>query len=181
MKTTDLSGFWAPTDDSRPSDHLFDHAASNWTKISSDAGWESGQNVVFRFVCDTTPGVGRNWIRVDATVGPCEIWLDGSYVGEFDDPVGPLCFEIISMQSEHDVVLHASHAPTSPFGVQLFETGPARLARHRLLCVEASTEHALFQFDCEVDTTAGGPTSVTMAFVRDGEIVDPENRRSTTR
>jgi beta-mannosidase len=138
----------------------------------------------------------RWWLELDGLFYQGDVWLDGTYLGDTEGYFVPHAFEVtdaLAARHEHQLAVEVSCAPQTdrrakrnitgvfqhwdcldrdwnPGGiwrpVRLAESGPVRIARLRVLCLEATPERAVVSFGVTLDadtarrielrTTVGG-------------------------
>lgn len=128
------------------------------------------------------PSGRRAWLTFDGIFYQSDIWLDGSYVGDTEGYFFPHTFEVTDVlraRSEHVLAVELTCSPQrdhkakrnltgvfqhwdcfdpdwNPGGiwrpVSLYETGPIRIARARVLCVEATSELAVLAVRVVLDS-----------------------------
>jgi beta-mannosidase len=153
----------------------------------------------------------RSWLVLDGVFYQSDVWLDGSYLGDTEGYFFPHAFDIstpVAERSEHVLAvevacskpgdLSAKRNITGVFqhwdcldpdwnpggiwrGVRIERTGPVRIHRLRVLCVEAGVERALLSLRALLDSgSAGTVRLVTRVGGVDHELEQPvaagENR-----
>lgn len=134
------------------------------------------------FETEQLPFRARWWLIFDGVCGQSDVWLDGGYLGDTDLPFAPTVFEITDAASEGREHVLAVEVTSDPPGdparkrsltgvhggwdtmdatrnvggiwrpVRLETSGPQRLARHRVLCTDASTEQATLRCAVRIDS-----------------------------
>ena len=124
----------------------------------------------------------RCWLQLDGLFYQGDVWLDRSYLGDTEGYFFPHCFEVTEAmreRSEHLLALELTCSRPSdltakrnltgvfqhwscfdrdwnPGGiwrpVHLYETGPVRIVRLRVLCIEATQERATVEIRAQFET-----------------------------
>lgn len=124
----------------------------------------------------------RAWLTFDGLFYQGDVWLDGGYLGDTEGYFIPHTFEVtdaLGDRSEHALAVEVTCTPQhgsstkrnitgvfqhwdcldptwNPGGiwrpVRLTETGPVRIARLRVLCVEANAERAVLALQAVLDS-----------------------------
>ncbi|MDP9074753.1 MAG: hypothetical protein M3N98_11370 [Actinomycetota bacterium] len=132
----------------------------------------------------------RSWLRLDGLFYQGDVWLDGAYLGNTEGYFFPHTFEVtdgLRTAREHVLAIEvACSRPAdrrskrnltgvfqhwdcidgdwNPGGiwrpVQLIETGPVRLSRLRVLCLEATSERAIVEIRAELETPVAATVQV---------------------
>ena len=132
----------------------------------------------------------RHWLVLDGIFYQGDVWLDGSYVGDTEGYFASHAFEIteaLADRSEHILAVEvtcsrpkdrsAKRNITGSFqdgegvdpdwnpggiwrGVRVEESGPVRIARLRVLCLEANTDRAIVELRAVLDAADAGPVSI---------------------
>lgn len=154
----------------------------------------------------------RTWLTFDGVFYQADAWIDGAYLGDVEGYFFPHTFEIteaVAGRAEHVLALEVAcdrpsdltakrnltgvfqhwdlHDPDwNPGGiwrpVHVHETGPVRLARVRIRCIEATSERAVFAFRATLDTATAGPARIETsvgdiaAHAQDVSLAVGENR-----
>lgn len=121
-----------------------------------------------QFAVDATT-TSRAWLHVDQVVEHVALWLDNRYLGEPQTPFQPRILELPNgtknaMLSVEFVEIHDIRMPS----IELFHTGPIRIARHKVLCTEATNDRGSLDMHVELDTNI-----TTTAWVR--TVITDEN------
>ena len=123
----------------------------------------------------------RRFLQLDGVFYYGDVWLDGDYVGATEGYFVPHAFEVTdtcAARVEHVLAIEVACPPqrdrtakrtiTGVFGhwnasdptwnpggiwrsVHIAETGPVRIARDRLLCIEASVERGRLEYEVVLD------------------------------
>ncbi|MDQ1416249.1 MAG: beta-mannosidase [Acidimicrobiaceae bacterium] len=139
---------------------------------------------------ESKPG-WRTWLQLDGLFYQGDVWLDGSYLGDTEGYFFPNTFEITeaaAQRSEHLLALELTcdrpsdktakrnltgvfqhwdciDSDWNPGGiwrpVTLFETGPVRVAKLRVLCTDANEERATLEFRATLDVAQAALVRVT--------------------
>ena len=126
----------------------------------------------------------RSWLTLDGVFYDGDVWLDGGYVGATEGYFFPHTFEVtdaLKERSEHLLAIEVGCSPPgdltskraltgafqhsefvdptwNPGGiwrpVGVTETGPVRVSRLRVLCVEATAERAVLDVRAVLDAAA---------------------------
>ncbi len=137
-----------------------------------------------RFSSDDLEAGRRRFLVLDGVFYYADVWLDGTYLGATDGYFTPHAFEVTGVLAgagEHVVAIEVACPPQTdktakrlvtgvfsqwdnldPFWnpgglwrrVHVVETGPVRMARHRVVCTEATASHGRLVVDLTLD--AGG-------------------------
>ncbi len=143
---------------------------------------------------DQTEPRCRTWLQFDGLFYQGDVWLDGSYLGDTEGYFFPHAFEVteaMAERSEHVLALELTCDRPSdttakrnltgvfqhwdcidpdwnPGGiwrpVTLFDTGPVRVAKLRVLCADANEERATLDFGATLDVEQAALVSVTTAI-----------------
>jgi beta-mannosidase len=158
-----------------------------------------------RFVLDELPADRRRWLTLDGIFYQADVWFDGAYLGDAEGYFMPHSFDVTALSrigDEHVIAVEAVCSPQhshrgkrnitgifqhwdgmdrdwNPGGiwrpVHLYDTGPARIDRLRVLCRDADAARAHLLLRAIVDCDQG--RSVTIRTVVDGEVVTQSERR----
>jgi beta-mannosidase len=140
----------------------------------------------------------RTWLQLDGLFYQGDVWLDGSYLGDTEGYFFPHTFEvteIATQRSDHVLALELTCDRPSdrtakrnltgvfqhwdcidpdwnPGGiwrpVVLFETGPVRVAKLRVLCTDANEERATLELRATLDVQQAALVSVTTTIAGPG-------------
>ncbi len=143
----------------------------------------------------------RRWITLDGIMYQADAWLDGAYLGDPEGYFFPHSFDITDLArigDEHVLAIEVacpdqhSGARTSITGllqdwrglpdgwnpggiwrpVRMYETGPVRIDRLKVLCRDADERSAHVLLGAHLDSDA--IREVTVVTRRDGEVVDEQ-------
>jgi beta-mannosidase len=158
-----------------------------------------------RFELDQLPADRRRWLTLDGVFYQSDVWLDGAYLGDAEGYFMPHSFDVTALSrigDEHvvavEVVCSPQHSPRgkrnitgifqhwdgldrdwNPGGiwraVHLYDTGPARVDRLRVLCRDADEARAHVLIQAVVDCDQG--RSVVIRTFVDGEVASENERR----
>jgi beta-mannosidase len=158
-----------------------------------------------RFSLPEPAGDRRRWITLDGVFYQADIWLDGAYLGDPEGYFMPHSFDITALSrigDEHVVAIEVACAPQSghrgkrnitgifqhwdgldrtwnPGGlwrpVHVYDTGPVRVDRFRILCRDADETRAHLVLGARLDSDHA--RSVTIRTSIDGEPVHESERR----
>lgn len=146
----------------------------------------------------------RRWITLDGIFYQADVWLDGAYLGDPEGYFSSHSFDVTTLSSfgdEHVLAVEVTCAPQpgttgrrnitgvfqppagigpkrNPGGlwrpVWLYDTGPVRIDRLRVLCRDADERRAHLRISTHLDSDR--PTPVTMRTFVDDELVDEQRQ-----
>lgn len=153
-----------------------------------------------RFRADAPTAGRRRWITLDGVMYQSDAWLDGAYLGDAEGYFFPHSFDItqlVGIGEEHVLAVEVACSPQGeartnitgvlqawdglPHGwnpgglwrkVRLYDTGPIRIDRLRVLCRDADERSAHVLISATFDSDA--PHDLTVVTRRDGDIVDEQ-------
>lgn len=153
-----------------------------------------------RFRADAPEPGRRRWITLDGVMYQSDAWLDGAYLGDAEGYFFPHSFDItqlVGIGDEHVLAVEVACSPQSgartnitgvlqawdglppdwnPGGlwrkVRMYETGPIRIDRLRVLCRDADEQRAHVVLSATFDSDA--PRDLTVVTRRDGEVIDEQ-------
>jgi beta-mannosidase len=155
-----------------------------------------------RFTADPPSDGARRWITLDGIFYQADVWLDGAYLGDPEGYFFPHSFDVTALcelDDEHVLAIEATCAPQSgatgrrnitgvfqhwdgmdrqwnPGGiwrtVHLYDTGPVRLDRLRVLCRDADARRAHLRLVARLDSDA--QRSVIVRTFVDDELHDEQ-------
>jgi beta-mannosidase len=158
-----------------------------------------------RFTLDEPADGHRRWITLDGIFYQADIWLDGAYLGDPEGYFMPHSFDasaLLRIGDEHVIAIEVACAPQTshrgkrnitgifqhwdgldrtwnPGGlwrpVHVYETGPVRIDRYRVLCRDADETRAHLLLDARLDSDQA--RAVTVRTRIDGEVVHQAERR----
>jgi beta-mannosidase len=158
-----------------------------------------------RFELDELPEQRRRWLTLDGIFYQADVWFDGAYLGDAEGYFMPHTFDVTALSQigdEHVVAVETVCSPQdshrgkrnitgifqhwdgmdrdwNPGGiwrpVLLYDTGPARIDRLRVLCRDADSARAHLLLRAAVDCDQS--RSVTVRTFVDGEVVIVSERR----
>ena len=158
-----------------------------------------------RIVTDEIAEGRRRWLTLDGVFYQADVWLDGAYLGDAEGYFMPHSFDVTALSrigEEHVVAVEVVCAPQrshrgkrnitgifqhwdgidrdwNPGGlwrsVHLYDTGPARIDRLRVLCRDADDARAHVLLRTTVDCDEG--RTVTIRTHVDDELVSENERR----
>ena len=158
-----------------------------------------------RFALDEPLEDRRRWLTLDGVFYQADVWLDGAYLGDPEGYFFPHTFDITALSrigDEHVVAIEVACPPQrshrgrrtitgvfqhwdaidldwNPGGlwrpVHVFDTGPVRVDRFRVLCRDADESRAHVLLSARLDSD--GPRAVTLRTTVDGEVVFEHERR----
>lgn len=150
----------------------------------------------------------RRWITLDGVFYQGDVWLDGAYLGDPEGYFFPHTYDITALSrigTEHTVAVEVTCSPQrshrgrrnvtgvfqywdgidrtwNPGGlwrpVKVYDTGPVRIDRLRVLCRDADESRAHLLLTAKLDSDA--PRPVTLRTLVDGEPVAELDRRLAT-
>lgn len=150
----------------------------------------------------------RRWITLDGVFYQADVWLDGAYLGDPEGYFFPHSYDITALSrigSDHTVAIEVTCAPQrshrgrrnvtgvfqywdgidrtwNPGGlwrpVKVYDTGPVRIDRLRVLCRDADATRAHLLLTARLDSDA--PRPVTVRTLVDGQPVAELERRLAT-
>ena len=158
-----------------------------------------------RFDVDELPAGRRRWLTLDGIFYQADVWFDGAYLGDAEGYFMPHTFDVTALSQigdEHVVAVETVCSPQdghrgkrnitgifqhwdgmdrdwNPGGiwrpVHLYDTGPARIDRLRVLCRDAdeARAHVLLRASVDCDQSR----SVIVRTFVDGEVVTVTERR----
>lgn len=144
------------------------------------------------------PATGRRrWITFDGVFYQADAWLDGAYLGDPEGYFYPHSFDVTQLAKigdEHVLAVEVACAPQraarsnitgvlqssdymptgwNPGGlwrsVRMYDTGPVRIDRLRVLCRDADVRRAHVRFTAQLDSA--GPHEIVVRTRRDGIVV----------
>jgi beta-mannosidase len=158
-----------------------------------------------RFTTPPPADGARRWITLDGIFYQADVWLDGAYLGDPEGYFTSHSFDVTSLSrfgDEHVLAVEVTCSPQastsgrrnitgvfqSPSGIGsdrnpgglwrpvcLYDTGPVRIDRLRVLCRDADTRRAHLRIATRLDSDRLSP--VTLRTSIDGVLVD-EQRQS---
>lgn len=159
-----------------------------------------------RFVAVPPDEGRRRWITFDGVFYQADAWLDGAYLGDPEGYFFPHSFDVTQLAKigdEHvlavEVACAQQHATRSnitgvlqssecmPAGwnpgglwrsVRMYDTGPVRVDRLRVLCRDADVRRAHVRFNAQLDSA--GPHEIVVRTRRDGIVVDERSSAVAT-
>lgn len=158
-----------------------------------------------RFGLDELPDQRRRWLTLDGVFYQADVWFDGAYLGDAEGYFMPHTFDVTALSQigdEHVVAVETVCSPQdshrgkrnitgifqhwdgmdrdwNPGGiwrpVHLYDTGPARIDRLRVLCrdADAARAHLLLRASVDCDQSR----SVVVRTFVDGDVVTVSDRR----
>jgi beta-mannosidase len=147
----------------------------------------------------------RRWVTLDGIFYQADVWLDGAYLGDPEGYFFPHTFDITALSrigDEHVIAIEVACPPQrshrgkrtitgvfqywdgidrtwNPGGlwrpVHVFDTGPVRVDRYRVLCRDADETRAHVLLSARLDSD--GPRRVVLRTTVDGEVADEHERR----
>ena len=147
----------------------------------------------------------RRWITLDGVFYQADVWLDGAYLGDPEGYFFPHTFDITALSrigDEHVVAIEVACPPQrshrgkrtitgvfqhwdgidrtwNPGGlwrpVHVFDTGPVRVDRYRVLCRDADETRAHVLLSARLDSD--GPRRMVLRTTVDGELAFEQERR----
>ncbi|NNE10619.1 MAG: hypothetical protein HKN41_00045, partial [Ilumatobacter sp.] len=147
----------------------------------------------------------RRWLTLDGVFYQADVWFDGAYLGDAEGYFAPHSFDVSALSrigDEHAVAIEVVCSPQTshrgkrnitgifqhwdgidrtwnPGGlwrsVHLFDTGPARIDRLRVLCRDADESRAHLLVRAGIDLDEG--RTVTIRTFVDGVLTSETDRR----
>jgi beta-mannosidase len=142
----------------------------------------------------------RRWITLDGILYQGDAWLDGAYLGDAEGYFSPHSFEVTQLArigDEHVLAVEVACPPQSdvrtsitgilqgwpglpdgwnPGGlwrsVQMYDTGPVRINRLRVLCRDADAGRAHVVFSTTLDSVQA--LDIVVRTYRNGEAIDEQ-------
>jgi len=176
----------------------------HWRSTAAFAGLDGPILHRQAFEAPAPAGGRRAWLTFDGVFYDGDVWLDGSYVGATEGYFFPHTFEVteaLTARSDHVLAVEVGCARPSdrthkraltgvfqhwdcldpgwnPGGiwrpVRLTESGPVRMARLRVLCVEASAERAALEVRAVLDATTATTALLRVRVVGPGGATTTE-------
>lgn len=143
----------------------------------------------------------RRWITLDGVMYQSDAWLDGAYLGDAEGYFFPHSFDItqlVGIGDEHVLAVEVACSPQAgartnitgvlqawdglPHGwnpgglwrkVRMYDTGPVRIDRLKVLCRDADDQRAHVMLSATFDSDAA--RDVTVVTRRDGIVVDEQS------
>lgn len=158
-----------------------------------------------RFTVEELPEQRRRWLTLDGIFYQADVWFDGAYLGDAEGYFMPHTFDVTALSQigdDHVVAVETVCSPQhghrgkrnitgifqhwdgldrdwNPGGiwrtVHLYDTGPARIDRLRVLCRDAdeARAHVLLRASVDCDETR----SVVVRTFVDGDVVTETEHR----
>ncbi len=147
----------------------------------------------------------RRWITLDGIFYQADVWLDGAYLGDPEGYFAPHAFDVTALSRigvDHVIALEVACTPqTGPRGkrnitgvfqhwdgidrnwnpggiwrpVHVYDTGPVRIDRFRVLCRDADETRAHLLLNARLDSDRS--QSVTILTRVDGVVISESERR----
>jgi beta-mannosidase len=153
-----------------------------------------------RFWAEPPAAGARRWITLDGVLYQGDAWLDGAYLGDAEGYFFPHSFEVTQLArigDEHVLAIEVACPPQSdvrtsitgvlqawqglpegwnPGGlwrsVRMYDTGPVRINRLRVLCRDADAGQAHVMFSATLDSEQA--LDVVVRTFRHGEAIDEQ-------
>lgn len=155
-----------------------------------------------RFRADPPQEGARRWVTLDGIFYQADVWLDGAYIGDPEGYFFPHSFDVTALSaldSEHVIAIETTCDPQSgsnnrrnitgvfqnwtgidrnwnPGGlwrnIHLYDTGPVRIDRLRVLCRDADDRRAHLRLASRLDSDA--QRKVTVRTFVDGDLADEQ-------
>ena len=170
----------------------------HWQQSAAFADSEGPLMYRHRFRADAPQAGRRRWITLDGVMYQSDAWLDGAYLGDAEGYFFPHSFDItqlVGIGDEHVLAVEVACSPQTgvrtnitgvlqawdglpdgwnPGGlwrkVRLYDTGPIRIDRLKVLCRDADEQRAHVLLSATFDSDA--PLDVTVVTRRDGDVID---------
>lgn len=158
-----------------------------------------------RFALDELPEQRRRWLTLDGVFYQADVWFDGAYLGDAEGYFMPHTFDVTALSQigdEHVVAVETVCSPQdghrgkrnitgifqhwdgmdrdwNPGGlwrpVHVYDTGPARIDRLRVLCRDADEARAHLLLRASVDCDQS--RAVILRTFVDGDVITVTERR----
>ncbi|HUF98169.1 MAG TPA: hypothetical protein VMM60_08560 [Ilumatobacter sp.] len=158
-----------------------------------------------RYELDEPDAATRRWVTLDGVFYQADVWLDGAYLGDPEGYFFPHTYDITALSrigTEHVVAVEVTCSPQrshrgrrnitgvfqywdgidrswNPGGlwrpVHVFDTGPVRIDRYRVLCRDADSTRAHVLLTARLDSDES--RAVVVRTLVDGIVVDEAERR----
>ena len=158
-----------------------------------------------RYTMGEPDAATRRWITLEGVFYQGDVWLDGAYLGDPEGYFFPHTYDITALSRigiEHVVAIEVTCSPQrshrgrrnitgvfqywdgidrewNPGGlwrpVHVFDTGPVRIDRYRLLCRDADISRAHVLLSARLDSDESRP--VVLRTLVDGIVVNEAERR----
>jgi beta-mannosidase len=186
--------------DSDDSDWETIQVPGHWQETPAFASSDGPIMYRHRFTSEPPADGVRRWITFDGLFYQGDAWLDGAYLGDPEGYFFPHSFDItqlVRIGTEHVLAVEVACSPQSnsrtnitgvlqawvglpdgwnPGGlwrrVQMYDTGPVRVDRLRVLCRDADERRAHVVLSATFDSDAAH--EVVVLTRRDGEIIDEQ-------
>ncbi|MEM1333514.1 MAG: hypothetical protein AAGG08_08665, partial [Actinomycetota bacterium] len=155
----------------------------------------------FEFSAEPPADGRRRWVTLDGVMYQADVWLDGAYLGDPEGYFFPQSFDITDLSridTEHVLAVEVACADEAPGAranitgllqawrglpagwnpgglwrpVRVYDTGPVRLDRLKVLCRDADERRAHVLLTAHLDSDAF--RDVTVVTRRDGDVVDEQ-------
>jgi beta-mannosidase len=150
----------------------------------------------------------RRWVTLGGVFYQADVWLDGAYLGDPEGYFIPHTFDVTALSrigDEHVLAVEVACPPQrshtgkrtitgvfqhwdgidrswNPGGiwqpVHIYDTGPVRVDRFRVLCRDADESRAHLLLTAHLDSD--GPRPITLRTLIDGEVAAEAERRLAT-
>ena len=150
------------------------------------------------FEIDAGPDGARHWAVLEGAFYQADVWLDGAYLGDQEGYFAPHAYDITDLARlgrEHVLAVEVANPPqrdkrakrtiTGVFGhwdcldpddnvgglwrpVRIERTGPVRIERMRVLCLEATPDRAVVSVHAALDTDVA--RTVRVRTTLDGDV-----------
>jgi len=179
-----------------------------WQDVAEFAATEGPLMYRRRFRLDPPADGRRRWVTLDGIMYQADVWLDGAYLGDPEGYFAPHSFDVTALTrlgDDHVLAVEVTCSPQatpydrrnitgilqppqgvrqlgSPGGlwrpVHVYDTGPVRLDRLRVLCRDADERRAHLRLAARLDTDE--MRSVTVRTRVDGDLRDEQSHALAT-
>ncbi len=178
------------------------HVPGHWAGTSKFAASDGPLMYRRPFAMSEPAADRRRWVTLDGIFYQADVWLDGAYLGDPEGYFFPHTLDITALSrlgDEHVLAVEVTCSPQqsatsrrnitgvyqpprgvrparNPGGlwrpVKVFDTGPVRIDRLRVLCRDADPKRAHLRLAMRLDSDR--LTQVTVRTILDGGVVDEE-------
>jgi beta-mannosidase len=174
----------------------------HWQDTAAFAASDGPLMYRYRFAADPPASGRRRWVTFDGVFYQADAWLDGAYLGDPEGYFFPQSFEVTELSrlgEEHVLAVEVACTPQSVSGrtnitgilqnsagmptgwnpgglwrpVRIYETGPVRIDRLRVVCREADDRRAHLRVGVLLDSDQA--RQVLIRTRSDGEVVDEQH------
>lgn len=144
-----------------------------WLELDVPGPWPTGEidpthgvlhRAEFTIAESSIHDDARTWLVFDGVRDQADVWLDGGYLGDTDGGFQPHEFEVSSntaAQREHLLAIEVTADQIDDMDsidggvwapVRIETSGPVRLRRHRIVCLDADNERATLRIVVDADS-----------------------------